>query len=1169
MTPERHKRFIAVGEYLENEGVSQVAVIDLKNSNGYKRLRELSIPGLEYKYNSLAFSQDSKLLACVSGGKSIVWDWYKKKLIGEEDLGASITKISINPEDSHLISTSGPNHWKTWRVEERMFKEQVLFSKLSQTQNFTDHCWLDENTIVAVTDIAEVFLAKSNQIIQYIEFALGKEAQNHLGAAGITCVVGFSKGFVLGSDEGYIAVWEMNDTNDMEDSEEEFYYLRRFWHCGRNSSIVSLEISTNEENLAVALSNNDIGYCSLSKAIIEGGSELKVFCGGFHSGKVRHMDLAVQKPLLATCSDEDSTLRIWNYTSMTCELAKKLYIIEKEGLDPRTEPVTKPLQSLAFHPSGFYLAIGFMDKLRLFHLLSDELRFFREVSASRCTLLKFSNEGHMLAAVSGQNIMIYQSYTLEFLQVVCAHTSVIQEISWSRLDQKLYSVGADGAIFEYQTNTWTKEQKYLNNNIEFSCLTLGEDEFLYAAGLEGSFPVIIQSEYENKKFEVDRELSDLLFFKTKRRVRCCFGATSKGSVLNFGQEFGSQWHQEIELHQGPISIIKAAPNGRHLITAGEDGMLFVFKIEESLEFVSFERNENKEKEISAVADESLAEMVLVERKQVSAYKERINYQKRQLEQINREFNRKTKLQDAIYEEKLQEIRDSIYQNIRSQKKRIEELRVQKFKQEEDYQKKLREIEKEHNEEVDKLEDLYGKKLELENERYRQLEHDRVEMKQQFENQIKQIRSQNENNVGGLEEAFRDSLCKAQREYESTNRTAEELKEIYEKRLSQQEDEHEAEVLDINEKYKEILDSITAQHKQLSETFQELKNTQTNANKEKHQLKQKLEKKRETASKIRADISELRKEIKNSEQNIHEKEERISKKENKLYEYKKQIYELKKAKKNLMDLQTEIIEEMQPKDEQIEMLGGRIKNVSSDLSNVRKDNQELQRDVEKSEDLIKIAKNENKSQVSQTEKVDQVIRSIINDIHNAVSTLEPKKWPEEIKKLYHNYVDKAGESSNKDPDSVQELEHQLKYMEKNISGIRDVKKKSQKRFAVEMRKRTQENSTLIQEINKLKFENKNYEIRIKQLKQQIEHLQGSFKETKPQPSKQSAPRQTNPTPFMGYVNKLSAVDYRASSLQDKQRILDLQNDLQEKKEQNFYLRMEINQLKSMIAKVSPK
>jgi len=55
-----------------------------------------------------------------------------------------------------------------------MFKEQVLFSKLSQTQNFTDHCWLDENTIVAVTDIAEVFLAKSNQIIQYIEFALGK-----------------------------------------------------------------------------------------------------------------------------------------------------------------------------------------------------------------------------------------------------------------------------------------------------------------------------------------------------------------------------------------------------------------------------------------------------------------------------------------------------------------------------------------------------------------------------------------------------------------------------------------------------------------------------------------------------------------------------------------------------------------------------------------------------------------------------------------------------------------------------------------------------------------------------------------------------------------------------------------------------------------------------------
>lgn len=35
------------------------------------------------------------------------------------------------------------------------------------------------------------------------------------------------------------------------------------------------------------------------------------------------------------------------------------------------------------------------------------------------------------------------------------------------------------------------------------------------------------------------------------------------------------------------------------------------------------------------------------------------------------------------------------------------------------------------------------------------------------------------------------------------------------------------------------------------------------------------------------------------------------------------------------------------------------------------------------------------------------------------------------------------------------------------------------------------------------------------------------------------------------------------MQDKQRIIELQNELEEKKEQNFYLRIEINQLKDMI------
>lgn len=74
ISKERTRRFLAVGEYLEKDKTAQVTIIDIKNPGGCKRLRELKIPDQNAKYSTLAFSHDSKLIACVSGGVGVVWD---------------------------------------------------------------------------------------------------------------------------------------------------------------------------------------------------------------------------------------------------------------------------------------------------------------------------------------------------------------------------------------------------------------------------------------------------------------------------------------------------------------------------------------------------------------------------------------------------------------------------------------------------------------------------------------------------------------------------------------------------------------------------------------------------------------------------------------------------------------------------------------------------------------------------------------------------------------------------------------------------------------------------------------------------------------------------------------------------------------------------------------
>lgn len=44
---------------------------------------------------------------------------------------------------------------------------------------------------------------------------------------------------------------------------------------------------------------------------------------GFHHGPITGLDICVQRPLVVTCSREDSTIRIWNYVNFKCELGRK------------------------------------------------------------------------------------------------------------------------------------------------------------------------------------------------------------------------------------------------------------------------------------------------------------------------------------------------------------------------------------------------------------------------------------------------------------------------------------------------------------------------------------------------------------------------------------------------------------------------------------------------------------------------------------------------------------------------------------------------------------------------------------------------------------------------------------------------------------------------------
>lgn len=80
------------------------------------------------------------------------------------------------------------------------------------------------------------------------------------------------------------------------------------------------------------MENNNIGIVNI-KSIGQSDSlqnEVKfdLICRGFHHGAISAIDVAIQRPIVATCSKEDSTIRLWNYMTGQCELAREFFVLE-------------------------------------------------------------------------------------------------------------------------------------------------------------------------------------------------------------------------------------------------------------------------------------------------------------------------------------------------------------------------------------------------------------------------------------------------------------------------------------------------------------------------------------------------------------------------------------------------------------------------------------------------------------------------------------------------------------------------------------------------------------------------------------------------------------------------------------------------------------------------
>ncbi|KAI8585396.1 WD40-repeat-containing domain protein [Geranomyces variabilis] len=441
MAVSTNKRYIAIAERGEKP---LCALYDLHT---LRRRKTLSTMETESKdFVCIAFSADAKYILTQSGAPDwtlFYWSWEKAKVMagggGDGAFGSVVYQVSFNPSDNTQVCVIGNGIFKLFRYQEGFLK---LFSvQKLEPKNYLSHCWAADDRIIVGTEDAKILIFEQNgELRTEISHTFGPNSVPRT----VSTLLGYSKGFICGGSHGSMAIYERNeDANAIaalppgqrEIAGREMYRkVKELTMADDNARVTNMAISPSEDNFVATTETNQIFALMLAGTEVKGEeSRFEIFSQPFHHGQITGCDTCIRKPLVVTCST-DRSVRVWNYLDSTSELVK--YFPEEAF-------------SVAIHPSGLYILVGFSDKLRLMNLLIDDIRTFREFTIRGCRECRFSNGGQYFAAVHGNTIQIYSTWNFENLGNLKGHNGKVRSLFWTQDDSRIVSAGMDGAIYDW------------------------------------------------------------------------------------------------------------------------------------------------------------------------------------------------------------------------------------------------------------------------------------------------------------------------------------------------------------------------------------------------------------------------------------------------------------------------------------------------------------------------------------------------------------------------------------------------------------------------------------------------------------------------------------------------------------------------------------------------
>ncbi|XP_063330905.1 cilia- and flagella-associated protein 57 isoform X2 [Pelmatolapia mariae] len=1041
MTISSNRRYLAVSDYGER---ATVTVFDLQHEQGRKR-KVLSAGDMSVQeFICIAFSPDSKYLIGLTGSPEwmlILWLWEKHKLLATlktTNTNNPVTQVSFNPYNNTQLCVSGTGVFKLFRYSEGALKPSSV-AKV-ESINFLCHTWMSEHRVIAGTDTGRLLVFESGdlrrevsmtcvqgQSARQVEVKKIKDANVDEGPSvpSITAILSYSKGFACSRGPGTVFLFEQTDENGYRKTREIKIPLDAYCSgvtLAKYQQIDTICISPAEETLAISTNRGQLYSVSLSSVDMNKEDKLhfEFLSQSFHSSSITGLSICIRKPLVATCS-LDRSVRIWNYETKVLELYKEF---QEEAY------------SVALHPTGLFILVGFSDRLRLMNLLIDDIRTFKEFTVRSCRECAFSNGGHMFAAVNGNIIQIYSVTSFDNIVNLKGHNGKVCRIEWSLDDSRVVSCGVDGAVYEWNTQSGKRESESVLKSCSYTGVAFSSDcKTILAVGTDLTLKEI-QDCQVLREVPADEPAHTALAVSHSGRV--VFTGTSSGTVraIKYPLPIQKEWIT-YQAHSGPVTKMVITYDDQFLLTVSEDGCLLIWKT-----------IDKEGKGLKSNKHIVHTEEILITKSDLEEKTQHMLEMKMRLEELQMENEYQLRLKDMNYNEKLRELSDNFVQQIESLKTSQQAMKTEMEKQECENQQNSAELIMKHSKELKDLELSYSQKLIVEHEKYQDLQQKHQRMQEDYE---KQLKSAEDRKIQAVEELTKMYEAKLQEKAEVLAQCQEDTEQkisVFKAIIKQAEEDEERKILEIQTNYEKKMKTE--------------KQTNTNLKGKNSIMAQKFISLQKQIDDRSADINKLKQErqrllglIRSLESDIEDLKRQISGHE-----------------KTSQDKLNELKQKTEPLQHDISVKKERISQLEEELTQTDKSNAQLKLTV--SELKLKL-KTRDKEMCKESQKVKDLethLQRLKSDLHNCVGFIqEPKTLKDNIQMIYARYVQQTErvERTNADDTVQKALRHQCDRQERTVNGLKMRLVKSAEEHEKVYTKIMKENMTLIAEINELRKE----------------------------------------------------------------------------------------------------